>query len=582
MSGFRLRRARRVAFAMLVAGSCAACTHLETRPSNVAPSVEPGASASQGAQRGLSYALPMLQYELKFTYRLTKCGDAQGNPEFSITAEAANRYVAGERFEVDYEALTSFMKTTSFGATFHEAGTLRTINASARDRTGPVLADLARIGVSIASIAAGAPIVPGAASGAGPQGGAERRPGLVCGAGAQDHLAARKRASDRIGELTPLVERLTGDLTRLATLATAQAALPEDRQRYRDVVNALLQAQQELAGAQAAVAAADRELSVSLTRSWPSEAGDIQATADTIELEAEHLAKLAALFVVPTAGGDVAAPGRKVECIGAGGEMSVEECLNILTRLNVVLEPVTVQQLHVVAAGSAEDDDVIDANDRRWARGIFVREPTQARLVICRTFNQPPVATRPDTPARPPSCSTDTIYRGELLTAPQLGRLRLLPFTNGPFEEGELKLALRADGMIESFSYGEESAAAGAASNLATVAERIDAGLERIETERRSDIQYARDTRTYERSEAAAVRTEAAAVRADELAQLTHERDLLVRRREVILAQAGLTAAQIEALTMPINAELAQLNARIAVLRSTNDLTALQALQGGQ
>jgi hypothetical protein len=555
-----ISRLNRVA-ALLCAMAAAGCTHLETRPSYEVPSVRPGASPSEGAQRGLSYALPMLQYDLKVTYRLSKCTGDQG-PEFSITAEATNRYVAGERFEVDYEALTSVMKTTNFAVTFYEAGTLHTLNASARDRTGPILADVARIGVAVASIAAGIPPVGLSPTPTGAESAAQQPQRLTCTAKAAGDVTERDRAANEVKRLTQLVEQDTETLTRLATLATADGAPPEDRQPYRDAVTCLLEHQRQLRVEQAAVATADRALSVTISRSWPNQAGGIQATAGTIELEGENLAKLAGLLT-PTAS--------DVDCIGHG-TMTAQNCLTRLTRLNIALEPVVAQQFRTVAANDSQRDDVIGPADRRWARGIFVREPTQARLVICRAVEQlaPGV-----------NCGTKTIHRGDLLTAPQFGRLRLLPFTNGPFEEGELKLSLRADGMIDSFSYGEESAVAGAASNLATAAERIDAGLERIETERRSDIQYARDTRTYQRNEAAAARTEAAAVRADELAQVTQERDLLIRQREIVLAQAGLTTAEIEAVTAPINAQLAQLNARIALLRATNDLTALQAAQAG-
>ncbi len=144
---------RKLALALSVA--LAGCTSVGTIRSEDAKPL----SANQ-AMIGVSYALPAIQYTITTSRLLDKCDTA--SPQFAVKPEVTATYVAGERFEVDPTKLSSILKTTSLGLTTQDDNdTLKSFNAAADDKTGDVLVDAAKIGVSIASFAASGGTVPG-------------------------------------------------------------------------------------------------------------------------------------------------------------------------------------------------------------------------------------------------------------------------------------------------------------------------------------------------------------------------------------------------------------------------------------
>jgi uncharacterized protein YacL (UPF0231 family) len=113
------------------------------------------------------------------------------------------------------------------------------------------------------------------------------------------------------------------------------------------------------------------------------------------------------------------------------------------------------------------------------------------------------------------------------------------------------------------------------------MAEKVDAGLEKLEQEQRDDVKYARDTRTYLRTEAAAVRADAAAARADEIAQLTAKVDTAKKQLEMLQANFALAGAEtsihLAAEQARADAEVKELQSRIAKLKAANELASLSA-----
>lgn len=126
--------------------SACSTTRLETRLDNVEP------TALDQARKGVSYALPMRRYDIVITRRLAKCRVSnKDSPEtfrpeivFVTSATATSALVPGERYLIDYEALGSDTKTTDFKIEFHPGSDiLKTVNASADDQTGDIIAKTA-------------------------------------------------------------------------------------------------------------------------------------------------------------------------------------------------------------------------------------------------------------------------------------------------------------------------------------------------------------------------------------------------------------------------------------------------------
>jgi hypothetical protein len=576
----------------VIALLCSACTHLQTNPTGEVPSIAPGQSASAGAQRGISYALPMVQFDLKMTRALDSCPE-DAPPVFTVKVEAQERYVAGERFEVDYQAMSSPFKTTGFDISFHESGTIHTINARAQDQTGTVLTNVARVGLAVAAVASGNPLGTLALAPVPTTAGMESqnlsnvqsdigrlRLELRCSAEARRTLADLAAATDEVKTLTRNVANQSDRVTRFSALAALHVLSADDRIELSTTVRNLLDAESQLRTANARVSALQESLSASEQLRWPTEAGDISGHSGLIGPNEESLHKLVGLLDTQISGSTPHARPQSVPQSSLASirvtchpneEKGAEECLRErlaeLVTLNFALIPTITQATAAQQGHNPQLQDAIIPNgDRRWARGVFVREPVDARLVVCGG----------GATVESNGCSDGQgpVFSGSPIIAPQLGRLRLLPFRSRAFENNHLQLSVRANGFIEQFSYGEESSAAAATGTLADIAERTQNALEAMETERRSDIQYARDTRTYERSEASASR-------AEELAQLNHQLDMIKAQRDLSAAQASApnqsSVVQANADRARVDSEVQLLQSQIARLRAANELAALSS-----
>lgn len=157
----------------LALGACT--TSLQTRVDDfkALETVDEHGKADAGHQKalqGVSYALPMRQYDIVVKRQLASCnaplavklngqdvalGAEYFLPTFAIElgATATGKLVEGERYLVDYEALRSGSKITDFKIEYHE-GTrlLKSLNASADDQTGDVIAKTLGAAAAVAGL----------------------------------------------------------------------------------------------------------------------------------------------------------------------------------------------------------------------------------------------------------------------------------------------------------------------------------------------------------------------------------------------------------------------------------------------
>jgi len=155
------------------------------------------------------------------------------------------------------------------------------------------------------------------------------------------------------------------------------------------------------------------------------------------------------------------------------------------------------------------------ARDATNDKGIFIREPVLARLVLC------------DRDKACANTKVKPIFEGSMVMAPQKGQLRFLQFSNGPFQNNVLGVSLRLDGGIEKMQYSEKSAVmAGALASISASASKVDAYLKAQEA--------ARDKAEADaKAEIAANRAEAKAIRDDQLSQLQFQRDKFATEKAI-------------------------------------------------
>ncbi|MGH8679596.1 MAG: hypothetical protein ACREUQ_14755 [Burkholderiales bacterium] len=122
-----LKRALGALFSLVLAGGCT--THLE---SGTARADDPA------SRRGIAYFLPYTQFAVKTTWIVGKCNDS--GPELVAKVEATPGSAPDpEGLQViDYGSLDAWTKTSAVKVDFYDSGAIKSINASADDRTGEI------------------------------------------------------------------------------------------------------------------------------------------------------------------------------------------------------------------------------------------------------------------------------------------------------------------------------------------------------------------------------------------------------------------------------------------------------------
>lgn len=578
---------RTVAAVMLAAGLAACQTNLRIYP-------DVDRTALSEALPNPTYALPMVQFDLTVTYTLAACPSwsdpKTGVPakplDIEVEVKSTKRYAALERYAIDYRALGNGLKTTDFAMESWPGGGLKSINAAVDDQTGEFVGGAVKLGVSIASLAAGNPA--GAAAnvmggGVAPSGGgtaesidAFLKPAITaaCRPEAVQALADKAAALARIkiiGGESRTTEREIADILARAQVRLATRA---DRQRLADLQGVMRAASQDLATQQAAVTKADKVLVHTAVYVWPDqplvEAGAVptsravSAWLSTI-LRAEDTVQV------------------DEEAVSAGGllsrRMSVQiEAVREAAATLMICEPVS-------RAGPSDDDGVadciapslslhaalvrqmptpppprvpvqpIDTQADGGLAGLVFRDAMTGRLILCRGAPNCGDTSPPGVWVRP-------LFTGDVVSTPQLGQLRYLPFENGTFENNSLSLALAENGSLLRLQYVTKAAVA--AELAASAADAV------------GQINTYREERDQARAEAdAAAQALVIAERADTLADLKFQTDLLTQQRALAEAQtpAGpIVPAALTTETTILEAQILNLQARQRLAEALNAL----------
>jgi len=551
------------AIAALLLGGCVG--KLETRP------YRERTPTLGGALRGVTYSLPKLQYEIKLTRSLAECPggtDEEGKPtalKFRVEVAETPQYVPGEAYTVNYDRLAGLLRTSSFEIKYWPNGNLKSLGAGAEDKTADFVKDAVKTGLSIASIASGsavpqmaaAQLVPGRTKAAGDI------QVLGCTTEAEALVAEQKELRAYLKERGKKLLGLVKDAERILARAAVRLKNEADREDLIRLFALIDNEEAGIATANERLTEIADELGVTETLVWNSDFRAVAVQAWDYKLSDDQQAKLAGLletvWVKPAAAGDSADAARRTlapACFDTATDdrkkcvrehLELRAGLHVQGHLKPCPEPRGDLRECVGEAGptyrreTALRDTVNrryrDARDERADSGVFVREPVRARLLFCRSAGL----------GEKGRCTTER-DEGKIKEAyfPQLGQLRYLPLRVGPFQAREMALALAEDGRVESFTYkSTRAAAAGFAAMAADVVGQVDAAMEKIETERRSDLAYAREQQVAGLTTELAVLTKEEEIAAKKAPASVNPLQPILDETATRLAQIGLTKAKI-------------------------------------
>ncbi len=123
------------------------------------------ATGETGAVTGWSYALPAVGFDIAISREVLQCREENGEAKVAIKTQVVGTpiYVRdpAQTYAINYEELSSGLKTSSIKVEMHDNGMLKQISSEADDRTGEVLVAVAS---GVAKFATGV-VLPAAAGG---------------------------------------------------------------------------------------------------------------------------------------------------------------------------------------------------------------------------------------------------------------------------------------------------------------------------------------------------------------------------------------------------------------------------------
>ncbi len=554
----------------LAASAVSGCSTFETSLST-RPSFE--RSEQQSALPGISYSLPMLQYQVDVAYKLTNCdGGTDQNGKlneltFSVEPVATAEHPAGESYTIDYRALSSPLKITDFSIEEHEkTRTLKAINAAADDRSLDVIKSVAEVGVAVASLATGNPAGLTALALTQGDGGARaealkaivarsRMTVPACSSDARLALAARTAAQSAVEARTKELAQATEKMDAITARARLRMASARDRARLVKLQEEQIVAARSLAAEQEKLKKADKALSFLDTVNWPLEPTTVEGRLGWTGGVTEWVDKL--VILTPTEALDPDAIRSERAALSSGGApgftaLSVDDRTSLATDLETALvlqrnddrtrlcgakatkleclapqlgvhaSLVRESPLPTEACGVTRDaiarPCLVQAKSAQSNGGRWTAHAVKSNAPHKGVFIRQPVRARLLLCDKNEPChgQRKPLLQSKWDTAPQLGQLRFVELQNGVFQNNALSIALREDGSIVKFQYAEKAAiAAAAAAAAANVATKANDFSEKREKERKQAVADARAEIAYARAETAYTRTEAAAIRTE-------------------------------------------------------------------
>lgn len=505
--------------AVVVASMLVGCeTSLKVKPDGSGAFTRVG---SDNIALGAVYSLPILQFKLAVTRTLSSCGVTEDSPniQFRFDVKAEPHYIAGDRFVLDYQALSSWSKAGSVEMQTYDNGVLKSINGSAIDESASIIGDVVSTGFNIARLVSGIPVVStGGQKGLPPPGSPPPElKYLTCTEKAQAALKAVDELTTIRKAKNKALADSTDELAALARLAELRALTDADKVKLKKLQSSVKEQSNAIESLNKAADAALAKISTTEEVIWPESANEFGRKQ--LSPNKQSTVKLNSLFELSTSGAEP-------DEVAASQELSV------------TLSPLAV----VRSEGCATDTECKQKeNYLEASNGVYFRSPVPAMLYVCGVSS-------PD--SCKPGGATAVILSNQVM-APQLGILRQLPLSNGIFQNNALSASFREDGSLSSIKYEEKSARGKALTGA------IRAGVSAYGD-------YREDSRSYRAKVEADALQRKKDMRQATLDKLDFEKALAEKQKAVELAKkpGDPTLLQNSAEVTRIESEIAVINAR--------------------
>lgn len=463
--------ASRSACAALGLASVAACTQLDVTV--VAP--------DKPAPSGLTYYLAQKSFMVKVVQQLEKCDPLTnatgGNPSLDFrvkqTATVSSDLLkdSSAAYVLDYASLDSWTKVTSVEIATYDNGVLKSVNASADDRTGAVITSVVAGAAKIA-VGVGRLVAP-ARFDATP---ARRR---VCGASAIEALDRRDALKKQLEDAKAIDRQIEA---KKIEVAAVEAANEQARRNFNDAM--VSGSEPAIDAARIALRETGRELqqqkAALAALQGKSGSGKLQRELD--ELVATRLTKTRTYSITPRSGADLADVDlglsfeEQAEWITARGACilnkigNVEECPE-----KPLARPLQAQiAFRQLGTGAAP----VSFNQKTEGKGIVYRQPADVIVLVCReSCGKAGVSVGTTSSSVDAGIATEAeLYRG-VHSVPQLGVLSRLPLSNDVFANNTLKVSFSPESVLTSVAFTSQARAERAAETLVQVGEKFDSAI---------------------------------------------------------------------------------------------------------
>lgn len=452
---------------------------------------------------GWVYSLPYTRFDVTVTRTFVGCEKGASTPgyKYALTSVASNHADPEHTYSVNYDSLSSPLKTSDLKLTWGDNRTLTAINAAATDKTGDVIVNIVTGAAKLATLVA--------TGGAGGKGGTAFPCEQQIQPKIQEALKLRESLSAQVDGIGVKLQEATARLTGLTGLASQLGQRVDPRIQS----NALTAAEHVIALKQE------------------------QQTAATKVAENEKLLVESITFNFPESG-NLDADGTQTRLVGGGTKALTNWVTSGLRTEDGFRTAVQIRRTGRVVAAKTNPSGTPKA-------GLAYRVPVEGGIWLChlsRPENES-VHRSDEAPTEAvPDCASTDFKPSAPVAIPQLGRVAVLRFRNGPFEDNAIAATFAADGSITMAEYKvNSSSAANATSAFSQAVSQAAAGAKGV-VGAQATIDTAKTTALKAQSEL--ITAKAASTYSDQLALIQSNTSLLKAQADQISAEQALAKAR--------------------------------------
>lgn len=391
---------------------------------------------------GAPYSLSFTQYELSITRRLASCS-SKGDPsdpdpdkqkpkpvdlKVGLKVDIKNSETRDpmRNYVVDLESLDSFFKTTSATVAYYDSGAIKSLNASAEDKTGEFIASVAG---TFSKLITADVLGPGLwAFGQETKG---------CSARTKKQLAALEALETEIEARSAKVDALTEELTKLnaVLLAAKELSSKATRDKLGQLQVQLMDEMGKLASAMKRTEPLMKALSESQKIKWPDD-GETFATVEGKPAIPDLDRKLFDSWL----NNDLAKP-----YIETQSDTALYKKLAAKSAIHLKLQAADKLGRSAACGQTCPDDGL---------SGFKYRIPAQGQLLVCA-----------DT-----TCGEDTLHKAsDVASISQLGHIYVLPLKSTLFSTKTVSATFAENGTPTSVGVTSAAASDKAGTALAAI-----------------------------------------------------------------------------------------------------------------